>query len=118
MDMALPVKRDAGQQSGAFSAHLVKTQERLGKFRFRITANDATFPARGGWHEIQVLAPPRLAMLDGLPPPHVELDFPAYTDLPSPRRLSAGQGHIDAVAGTNIRCAPPWTAPSAKRGSS
>jgi len=98
VDLTLPIK----QETGEFITHLYKTQERLGKFRFRITANDASFPARGGWHEIQVMAPPDLVPLDGLPSPQIELDYPEYTDLPSPKKLSAGQGHIDAVAGTEV----------------
>jgi hypothetical protein len=50
-----------------------------------------------------VVPPPQLAMLDGLPSPQIELHYPAYTDLPSPEKLSPGVQHVDAVAGTLVK---------------
>ncbi len=98
-DRNVPIKKD-DHGSGSFLAALDMTQQR-GRFRFRVLANDAAFP-RQGWHEVEVLPPPRLVMLDGLPSPQIELRYPAYTDLPSPHQLSPGTRHLEAVAGTHV----------------
>ena len=64
------------------------TQQR-GKFRFRLLANDGSYPPRpGSWQEVEVLPPPKLVDLEGHPSPQIELEVPAYTDLPSPERLA------------------------------
>ncbi len=86
---------------GELETALDMTQQR-GKFRFRIRANDAVYPARGRWHDVNVVPPPKLAMLNGLPSPQCELRYPAYTELPSPEKLSPGSQNIDAVAGTEV----------------
>jgi len=99
--MAVPIKQDAETPTGKFETALDMTQQRS-KFRFRVRAYDAVYPPRG-WHEVDVVPPPQLAMLDGLPSPQIELHYPAYTDLPSPEKLSPGIQHVDAVAGTLVK---------------
>ncbi len=71
-----------------------------GKFRFRVTANDAVYPPRrGAWREVEIVPPPKLAALDGLPSPQLVLHPPAYTEKAA-ERLSPGARNIDAVSGT------------------
>lgn len=68
-------------------------------FRFRVSANDAVSEE----YAVSVLPPPVLVPLGpDEPSPHVQLFFPAYTDLPSPTTLPAGTGNIEAVAGTAV----------------
>jgi hypothetical protein len=67
-------------------------------FKFRVEANDA----KTRWHEVEVLPPPMLVYLNGQPSPQVRLDYPSYTGLPSPSRLPAGSGNVDAVIGTTV----------------
>jgi hypothetical protein len=67
-------------------------------FEFQVKANDAT----SRWYKIAVEPPPTLGLLDGKPSPQVRLDYPAYTDLPSPRFLQPGIGHIEAITGTVV----------------
>ncbi len=67
-------------------------------FRFHVQAGDAVSDV----FEVAVLPPPALAFLDGKPSPQIRLDYPAYTDLPSPRYLPPGIGHVEAIAGTRI----------------
>jgi hypothetical protein len=96
------VKTDAERKHGSLVAPVDMTQQK-GKFRFRVLANDATYPPRrGAWHEVDVVPPPKLVMLDGLPSPQIELRYPAYTDLPSPLKLSPGNRHVQAVTGTHV----------------
>lgn len=97
------VKADAkNARVGSFVQAIDMTQQK-GKFRFRIHANDAVYPPRRGqWHEVEVLPPPKFAMLNGLPSPQIELRFPAYTDLPSPAHLTPGTKHIEGIAGTHV----------------
>jgi hypothetical protein len=102
MDKIIAIKKDADHQTGILVAPFDVTNQK-GKFRFRILANDAVFPGPGLWQEVQILPPPRLIALDGMPSPQLELRFPEYTDLPSPRKLSPGQGNVEnAVAGTHV----------------
>ncbi len=87
---------------GSFTAAIDMTQQK-GKFRFRLFANDAVYPAGAGqWHEVEVLPPPKFAMLNGVPSPQIELRFPAYTDLASPAPLTPGTKHIEGIAGTHV----------------
>lgn len=67
-------------------------------FRFRILANDAATPE----HKVEVLTLPVLVPLDGKASPQVSLDFPEYTDLPSPHELPKGSGNLDVIAGTVV----------------
>ncbi|MCI0640135.1 MAG: hypothetical protein L0Y72_00555 [Gemmataceae bacterium] len=100
-EKTIAVKRDDKKRGGAFLAAVDMTQQK-GKFRFRIHANDAVYPpGRGQWHEVEVLPPPKFAMLDGLPSPQIELRFPDYTDL-EPAKLSPGSRHIEAILGTHV----------------
>ncbi|MCI0378307.1 MAG: hypothetical protein L0215_11925 [Gemmataceae bacterium] len=100
-EKTIAVKRDDKKRGGAFVAAVDMTQQK-GKFRFRIHANDAVYPpGRGQWHEVEVLPPPKFAMLDGLPSPQIELRFPDYTDL-EPAKLSPGSRHIEAILGTHV----------------
>jgi hypothetical protein len=92
---------DAQTGTGSLAASLDMTQQQ-GKFRFRVWANDAVYPGRGAWHKVEVVPPPQLVSLDGSPSPQVELRYPAYTGLPSPEKLPAGRGHIEAVSGTEV----------------
>jgi hypothetical protein len=67
-------------------------------FRFQVKANDALSPE----YHVEVLPPPSLVPIDGKPSPLLELNYPAYTGLPSPEALSPGTGNIDAVVGTTV----------------
>jgi hypothetical protein len=88
-------------QNGNLEVPLDMTQQ-PSKFWFRVWANDAVYPGRGKWHEVEVVPPPQLALLDGQPSPQLELRYPAYTELKSPEKLPPGIGNIDAVAGTHV----------------
>jgi hypothetical protein len=66
-------------------------------FSFQVRANDAST----SWQDISVLPPPTLVSLDGLPSPQVQLQFPAYSDLP-PMELTPGSGNIEAIDGTRV----------------
>jgi hypothetical protein len=83
----------------SFVMHL-KPEEVQKSFRFRILANDAATPE----YSVEVLPLPSLASLDGKPSPQVRLDYPAYTDLPSPHFLTPGTGNVEAVSGTVVTC--------------
>jgi hypothetical protein len=97
-----PIKADEEGKTGTFQAKLDMTRQ-LHPFRFRVRANDDTFPRReGSWYTVRVAQPPRLASLGGLPTPQVVLHYPTYTDLVSPDKLSPGVGRIEAIAGTSI----------------
>jgi hypothetical protein len=102
-EKSVAVKPDTkNPHAGTFVTAIDMTQQK-GKFRFRIYANDAVYPPqRGQWHDVEVLPPPKFAMLNGLPSPQIELRFPAYTDLPSPARLTPGTKHIEGIAGTHV----------------
>jgi hypothetical protein len=70
-------------------------------FEFRVVANDGSFPRRPGqWHTVEVLPPPSLTDLDGLPSPHVEVFPPAYTE-EKPVKV-AGAKMIRAWAGSGV----------------
>ena len=86
-----------GKDGDAFTMHL-KPEEVQRSFRFRIVANDATTPE----FAVKVLPLPGLVAVDGKPSPQVRLDFPRYTDLPSPQFLTPGVGNVEAVAGTVV----------------
>ncbi len=103
-DRLVPIKRDSeGAGAGGSLVMPLDMTQQVGKFRFRVIANDGTYPARpGSWQEVEVLQPPKLANLNGLPSPQIELHVPAYTDLPSPKKLTPGAGQIEALAGTNV----------------
>jgi hypothetical protein len=95
-------KGDKEAASGTFQAKLDMTRQQHA-FRFRVRANDATFPKRpGAWQTIRVAQPPQLAALEGSPSPQWELRYPAYTDLPSPVKLPPGVGLVEAIAGTDV----------------
>ena len=83
-------------KTGKLTVALDMTRQRT-SFKFRVKANDAVSPTRERtWHEVKVLPPPRLDLLDGKPSPQVQLFFRPYTDLPSPLAL-AGQGRRGGV---------------------
>jgi len=88
-------KPDAKDPTARLEAALDMTQQR-GKFRFRVVANDATYPRRGRWHEVEVVLPPRLMMHQ------CELRPPTYTGLASPDLLSPGRSNIEGFAGTEV----------------
>lgn len=67
-------------------------------FKFHVKAHDAVSEE----YEVDVLPPPGLAFLNGTASPQIRLDFPAYTDLPTPLLLSPGTGNVDGVAGTQV----------------
>lgn len=69
-------------------------------FQFRLTANDADT----GWLTVQVAPPPRFVPRDDRPSPHVRIDPPEYSQLPSVQ-LPDGTGVIEAVTGTSVRMA-------------
>jgi len=87
--------------NGKLEVPLDMTQQ-PSKFWFRVWANDAVYPGRGTWHEVEVVPPPQLAMLNGQPSPQLELRYPAYTELKSPDKLPPGIGNFEAVAGTHV----------------
>src|SRR5205823_4672508 len=82
---------------GRFAAHLEPGRVQR-NFRFQVRANDALSPE----FEVKVLPPPSLVPLDGQPSPQLRLDYPAYTDLPSPYELQPGTGNVEAVLGTQV----------------
>ncbi len=86
-----------GEHGDSFVMHL-KPEEVQRNFRFRILANDAVTKE----FAVEVLPLPVLALLDGKPSPQVRLDFPRYTDLPSPQFLTPGTGNVEAVTGTIV----------------
>jgi hypothetical protein len=95
-------KADKEATAGTFSAKLDMTRQQYA-FRFRVRANDATFPRRpSAWQTVDVAQPPRLAALNGAPSPQWELHYPAYTDLRSPVKLPPGAGQVEAIAGTDV----------------
>lgn len=99
-DKVVPITRSGS--AGAFRTALDMTQAK-GEFRFRIVANDGSFPPRAGvWHTVKVLPPPSLVDLDGEASPQVALYVPKYTDLASPIQLTPGTRHIEALAGTKV----------------
>jgi len=101
-ERVLPVKLDEDKKSGSLLAGLDMTQHK-GRFRFRLRAGDAQFPRHGGWHEVEVVPPPEWVALNGFPSPQLELHPPAYTQLPSPTKLTPGTRHLDVIEGTVVR---------------
>jgi hypothetical protein len=97
----MPIQVNEETGAAEFDTALDMTQQK-GRFRFRVWANDAVYPGPNIWHEVEVVSPPRLAMLNGKPSPQIELYFPAYTDLPTPQKLWPGSQHIHAVSGTLV----------------
>ena len=74
-DKIIPIKRDPDSPTGTFTAAIDMTQQR-GTFRFRLLANDGSYPPRSGsWQEVEVLPPPKLIELDGHPSPQIELQL-------------------------------------------
>ncbi|MBI1830782.1 MAG: hypothetical protein HYR84_04945 [Planctomycetes bacterium] len=73
------------------------------KFKFRILANDGTFPPRSGtWHEVNVLPPPKLvALANGKDSPQITVIPPKYTDLPT-RHLDPGDWNVKLYAGSTV----------------
>ena len=67
-------------------------------FSFVVRANDAVSEE----FKIEVLPPPELAPLDGLPSPQLQLHYPRYTGLRSPQAVTPGSGNVEAVAGTAV----------------
>lgn len=100
-ERVVPIKADKEKQNGSLTAQLDMTQHK-GKFRFRIRAGDAAFPAHGGWHDVEVVPPPEWTALNGFPSPQIELHYPAYTGLPSPTKLTPGTRTLDVIEGTKV----------------
>ncbi|MBM3997036.1 MAG: hypothetical protein FJ303_23225 [Planctomycetes bacterium] len=73
------------------------------KFKFRILANDGTFPPRSGtWHEVNVLPPPTLVkMANGKDSPQITVIPPKYTDQPT-RTLEPGDWNVKLYAGSTV----------------
>lgn len=101
-DKVIELKREGKDgQSASFVTAIDMTQQ-YQKFRFRVLANDGTFPPRAGaWHLVDVLPPPTLVKLDGKPSPQISISPPAYTDLPA-RVLDPGTRHLDLIAGSQV----------------
>jgi hypothetical protein len=94
------VQKDA--ESGSVFLPVDKTKYTK-TFEFRVVANDGSFPRRPGqWHQVQVLPPPSLVDLNGLPSPQVEVHPPEYTGEQSPQKLAPGTKMIRAWAGSGI----------------
>ena len=101
-DKVVPIKLNAETQTGTLVTPLDMTQHK-GTFKFRVLANDGSYPPRpGSWHEVEVVPPPELANLHGVPSPQIELHVPAYTDLPSPVALPPGTRQLEVLAGTQV----------------
>jgi hypothetical protein len=101
-EKTVPLQISADKKSAWFSTAIDMTQQ-YQTFKFRILANDGSFPPRAGsWHEVEVLPPPKLIDLDGQPSPQITIYPPAYTDLKSPHKLDPGNKHLDLIAGTNV----------------
>ncbi|MSQ93282.1 MAG: hypothetical protein EXR98_01860 [Gemmataceae bacterium] len=100
-DQTYEIKRSQDGESGSFEARIDMTQQ-YGNFRFRVLANDGAFPPRAGsWHLVEVLPPPTLVKLNGLPSPQLAVYPPAYTDL-SPSVLEPGTRHLNLTAGSHV----------------
>ena len=103
-DKLLEVKQDGDKQSATIVTAIDMTQQ-YSEFKFRIVANDGSFPPQdNSWHVVEVRMPPKLVDLDGKPSPQIALYPPAYTDLPSPIKLRApgGTRHLEVMAGTTV----------------
>lgn len=88
-------KMKAGSQDGSLS---FETPIHMGqiykKIKFRVLANDGTFPARG-WHEVEVLPNPKIVEIDG------RVEPPSYTDLPA-KALASGARHLQVFEGSKV----------------
>jgi hypothetical protein len=94
--------KPGADKSASFEHYVDMTQQRQ-KFKFRILANDGSFPPRNNsWHEVEVVPPPKLVDLDGQPSPQIALYPPLYTDLPRPFKLLPGTRDLEVLAGTNV----------------
>jgi hypothetical protein len=93
-----PAQRKAfPSDTGSFTMRL-RPEEVQRNFRFKVLANDASTKE----HSVEVLPLPGFALLDGKASPQVRLDFPRYTDLPSPRFLPPGTANVEGVMGTVV----------------
>ncbi len=91
------VVADDDKNGGRFETKFDTTHYPRG-FKFRVIANDAVTAD----YEVIVQQPPVLLPLDGKPSPQLNLDYPAYTGLPSPQALPPGLGDVEAVCGTAV----------------
>jgi hypothetical protein len=97
------IELKAGADKTASFEHYVDMTQQRQKFKFRVLANDGSFPPRtGSWHEVEVVPPPKLVDLDGQPSPQTALYPPLYTDLPRPLKLLPGTRDLEVMAGTNV----------------
>jgi hypothetical protein len=99
----LPIAKLTPGEDGqsAFFVTPINMTQQYQKFKFRVVANDGSFPPRAGaWHEVEVMHKPKLIDLDGKPSPQITIYPPAYTDLPSPVKLLAGTRHMEVYAGS------------------
>jgi len=100
-DKSLEVKIDPETRTASVTTAIDMTQHYT-KFKFRITANDGSFPPRvGGWQLVNVKLPPKLDLLDGTPSPHIQVTPPLYSDLPARKELP-GTRHLEVYEGTEV----------------
>jgi hypothetical protein len=94
-DQTKPLKIADDKLSATFETTIPLTDQEI---KFKVIANDGTFPARAGtWQVVKVLPPPRLAE-----PPLIKVYPPAYADLKSPEILEPGTGLVKVLAGSTI----------------
>lgn len=104
-EVPIKIHKDNDSQ-GRILIRLPDTQVQ-NNFDFKVLAHDGATP----WHSVTVSPPPTYGLLDGKPCPQVRLDYPTYSDLPSPRYLVPGIGHIEAIAGTVVTVRGAASAP-------
>jgi hypothetical protein len=96
----LTLKIDAQTQTGWVDTAIDMTQHYT-NFKFRVQANDGSFPPRGAWQVVNVKLPPKLDLLDGQPSPHMSVTPPLYSDLPVWKTLP-GARHLEVYDGTQV----------------
>ncbi len=96
-DKMVPLNFSDDGRSAWFTTGINMTEQSQ-KFKFKVMANDGTFPPRAGtWHEVEVVPPPRLTA-----PPQITIYPPAYTGLKSPEVLEAGTSLVKVYAGSTV----------------
>ena len=93
-----PEQRQKGEHN---IRHFFDMTKYTKNFKFRVVANDGSYPKNGRWHAVSVVAPPKHVDLDGQPSPQVDVTPPSYTGL-DPQKLTPGTKMIKAWAGSQV----------------
>ena len=102
-----------GDRAGVFATRIEPGRIQR-SFRFQVLAGDNETEQ----YLVNVLPPPDLDLLNGKPSPQLRLHFPAYTDLPSPRRKRRATATSRPFSAPSSSSAPPPIARCARPGSS